>query len=74
LQIKSWLYIHNAGHCRRDKKNAFKIMVGKPEGKRPLERLRSRWEDNVRMYLREMGWKVWTGFIWLRIGASDGLL
>jgi hypothetical protein len=38
-------------------KSAYKILVGKPEGKRPLERLRHRWEDNVRMHLREMGWE-----------------
>jgi hypothetical protein len=30
--------------------------VGKPEGKRPLERLRHRWEDNIKMDLRETGW------------------
>jgi hypothetical protein len=30
--------------------------VGKPEGKRPLGRPRRRWEDNIRMYLREIGW------------------
>jgi hypothetical protein len=30
--------------------------VGKPEGKRPLERPRRRWEDNIKMHLREIGW------------------
>jgi hypothetical protein len=38
------------------KRNAFRILVGKPEGKRPLGRLRRRWEDNIRMDLREKGW------------------
>jgi hypothetical protein len=50
-------------------------MVGKHKGKRPLSRSRRRWEDNIRMDLREMEWKkVWTGFMWLRIGTSGGLL
>jgi hypothetical protein len=37
-------------------KNSYRILVGKPEGKRPLGRPRRRWEDNVRMDLREIGW------------------
>jgi hypothetical protein len=49
----------------------YMILVGKPEGKRPLGRPRSRWEDNIRMGLREMGW---TGFTWLRIGTIRGPL
>jgi hypothetical protein len=36
-------------------RNAYFILVGKPEGKRPLGRSRHRWEDNVRMDLRERG-------------------
>jgi hypothetical protein len=39
-----------------EKRNAYKILVGKPEEKRPLGRPRSRWEDNIRMNLREIGW------------------
>jgi hypothetical protein len=34
----------------------YKVLMGKPEGKRPLERPRSRWEDGIRMDLREIGW------------------
>jgi len=33
-----------------------------------------RWKDNIRMDLREIGERAWTGFIWLRIGTSGGLL
>jgi len=33
----------------------YRILVGKPEGRRPLERPRHRWVDNIRMYLREVG-------------------
>jgi hypothetical protein len=47
-----------AGHVARmgEKRNACRILVGKPEGKRPLGRPRCRWEDNIRMDLREIGW------------------
>jgi len=38
-------------------RNAYNIMVGIPEGKRPLGKPRHRWEDNIRMYLKEVGWK-----------------
>jgi hypothetical protein len=33
----------------------YRVLVGSPEGKRPLERTRRRWEDNIKMYLREVG-------------------
>jgi hypothetical protein len=38
-----------------EKRNAYRILVGKPEGKRPLGRPRSCWEDNVKMDFREIG-------------------
>jgi hypothetical protein len=59
-----------------DKRNAYRILVGKPEGKRPLERPRRRWVANIKMDLRETGWDwiVWIGLIWLRIGTSGRLL
>jgi hypothetical protein len=44
-----------------------RILVGKPEGKRPLGRSRSRWEDNLRMDLREIGWG---GMYWIDL-AQD---
>jgi hypothetical protein len=46
------------GHVARigEKRNAYRLLVGKPEGKRPLERQRRRWVDNIRMDLVEMGW------------------
>jgi hypothetical protein len=49
-------------------------LVGKPEGKRPLGRPRRRWEDNIKMDLREIGIDGRTGFGWLRIGSGGGLL
>jgi hypothetical protein len=39
-----------------EKRNAYGILVGKPEGKRPLERPRSRWVDNIKMDLRVIRW------------------
>jgi hypothetical protein len=39
-----------------ENKNAYRILMGKPEGKRPLGRPRRRWEDNIKMDLREIGW------------------
>jgi hypothetical protein len=45
------------GHVRRrEKRNAYRLLVGKPEGKRPLGRPRRRWVDNIRMDLGEVGW------------------
>jgi hypothetical protein len=39
-----------------EKRNAYRILVGNPEGKRPLGRPRRRWVDNIKMDLREIGW------------------
>jgi hypothetical protein len=39
-----------------ENKNAYRILVGKPKGKRPLGRPRPRWESNIKMDLREIGW------------------
>jgi hypothetical protein len=53
----------------------YKVLVGKPEGKKPLGRPRRRWEDGIRMDLREIGLGgVWIGFYWLRTGTGGGLL
>jgi hypothetical protein len=53
--------------------NAYKILVGKPDGNRPLGRPRRRWQGNIEMD-REKDVRVWTGYMWLRIGSSGGLL
>jgi hypothetical protein len=39
-----------------ERSGAYRALVGKPEGRRPLERRRRRWEDNIKMDLREVGW------------------
>jgi hypothetical protein len=41
-----------------EKRNAYRILVRNPEGKRPLARLRRRWLDNIKIDLREIGWDV----------------
>jgi hypothetical protein len=57
-----------------DVRKVYRVLVGKPERKKPLKRPRRRGEDGIRMNLREFGWGVWSGFSWLRIGAISGLL
>jgi hypothetical protein len=50
------------------------ILVGKPEGKSPLGRLRRRWENNIKMIFRKWDVGLQTGFSWLRIGTVGGHL
>jgi hypothetical protein len=47
-----------AGHvaCMGEERNVYKVLMEKPEGKRPLGRPIRRWEDGIRMDLREIGW------------------
>jgi hypothetical protein len=56
------------------KRRAYRILVGRPEGRRPLGRSRRRWEDNIEMDLQEVGWGTWTGLSRLRRGTGGGLL
>jgi hypothetical protein len=60
--------------CIGKRRGAYMILVGKPEEKRPLVRLRHRWEDNIRIVLQEVGWGAWTGLIWLRTDTGGGHL
>jgi hypothetical protein len=58
-----------AGHVARtgERRGAYRALMGKPEGRRPLERPRCRWEDNIKMGLREVGWG---GMDWISL-AQD---
>jgi hypothetical protein len=58
-----------AGHVARmgEDRKVYKVLVGKPEGKRALRRPRHRWEVGIRMDLREIGWE---GMDWIRL-AED---
>jgi hypothetical protein len=51
----------------------YRVLVGKPEGKRPLARSRCRWKD-IKWIFKKWDVRVWTGFIWLRIGTGGGHL
>ena len=58
------------GHVARmgEKTGVCRVLVGKPEGKRPLRRPRLRWNDNIKMDLQEVG--LMTGLNWLMIGKG----
>jgi hypothetical protein len=64
------------GHVARmgERRGVYRVLVGSSDGKRPLRRRRRRWEDNIKMDLRERGIDGGTGFGWLRTGSSGGLL
>jgi hypothetical protein len=55
------------------KRNAYRVLVGKQGGKKPLGEPRHRWVNNIKMDLRKDG-MVWIGLIWLKIGTSGRLL
>jgi hypothetical protein len=65
-----------AGHATwiGEKRNAYRILVGKPEEKRPLGRPKRKWVDNIKMDLTEIDGLIRIGLICLRIGISGGLL
>jgi hypothetical protein len=50
-----------------EERKVYKVLLGKPEGKRPLGRPRRRWEDGIRMYLREIGLG---GVDWIRLSQD----
>jgi hypothetical protein len=58
-----------AGHAVRmgEKRNVYSILVGKPEGKRPVGRPRRRWVDNIKMDLREI---EWVGVDWIDVARD----
>jgi hypothetical protein len=70
-QIKS-RRVRWAGHVGRMGKgrNVYRVLVGKPEGKRPLERPRRRREDGIKMGLREIGWG---GVEWIHLAQYRDL-
>ena len=65
-----------AGNVARmaEGRGVHRVLVGRPEGTRPLGRPRRRWEDNIKMGLQEVGGVVRTGWSWLRIGTGGGHL
>jgi hypothetical protein len=59
---------------RGEERKLYKVLVGKPEGKRPLGRPRRRWEHGIGMDLGEIGLGVWIGFNLLKTETCGGLL
>jgi hypothetical protein len=57
-----------------EKGNAYRLLVEKPVGKRPLGRARRRWVDNIRMDLGKWDGVMWTGLVWLWIGTGEEIL
>ena len=59
-----------------ERRGIYRVLVGKPEGKRSLEKLARRWEDNInlRWVFRKWDVGVWSGSSWLRIGTGGGHL
>jgi hypothetical protein len=57
-----------------ERKGLYRVLVGKPEGKRPLKRSRLRWEDNIKMNLQEERCGCVVGSSWLRIETGGGHL
>ena len=57
VRVIKWRRMRWAGDVARmgEKRGVCRVLVGKPEGKRPLVRPRSRWEDNIKMNLQEVG-------------------
>jgi hypothetical protein len=56
------------------RRGLYRILVGKPEGKRPFGRPRHRWEDNIKWIFRKWDVVAWTGSSWLRIETGGGHL
>jgi hypothetical protein len=65
-----------AGHVAHigEGRGAYRVLVGRPKGKRPLGRPRHRWEDNIKMDLGEIGINGANWISWPRIGSSGGFL
>jgi len=54
------MHMRRAGHVARmgEVRNAYKVLVGKPEGKRPLGRSKHKWENNIGMDIWELGYEI----------------
>jgi hypothetical protein len=55
-----------------ERRGVYRVLLGKPEGKRPFERPRCRWEGNIKMDIQEWCIGAWTESSWFRIGTGGG--
>jgi hypothetical protein len=85
VQISTELFVTGLAHIEKnemgwtcstywDRRGEYRVLVEKPEGKRPLGRPRHGWRDNIKMDLQEVGCGVRTGLMWLKIGTGGGHL
>jgi len=58
----------------REERGVYRVLLGKPEGRRPLGRPRRRWVDNITMDLQGLDVGIWTGLGWPRIETGGGRL
>jgi hypothetical protein len=71
-EVKYLIFIINKyTACMGERRGIYRVLVGKPEGKRPLGQPRLTWEDNIKTDLQEVGYGVWTGSSGLRIGTGS---
>jgi hypothetical protein len=68
--VVSTIYDYRMGEGR----DVSRVLVGIPEGKRPMWIPRRRWENNIKLDLQEVRCGVWTGLSWLRIETGGGHL
>jgi hypothetical protein len=64
--------MRQVGHvaCAGDRRGVYRVLVGKPEGKRPLGRPRLKWEDNIKIDLKNV---TWGGIDWIEMAQDkDG--
>jgi len=78
VRVIKWRRMRWAGHVARmvEKRGVYRVLVGKPEGKRPLGRSRRRWVDNISTDIQEVGcgYMDWIGLAWTRIEIGGGRL
>ena len=63
-----------AGHVARtwNRRNVYRVLVGKPEGKRPLGSPRRRWKGNIKANFQDLSISTWTRLSWFSIGKAGG--
>jgi len=60
--------------CMGESRGVYRVSEERPDKNRPLGRPRHRREDNIKINIEKMGWGMWTGLIWLRIGTGSSRL
>jgi hypothetical protein len=63
-----------ARNTYRKRRSVYRVVVGESEGKRPVERHKRTWEDNIKKDLQETRWRSFPAWIWLRIRTGGGYL